>query len=509
MEARMGHDFSHVRVHTDAVAAESTQVLQGEAFTVGSHVVFSAGKYAPATGEGRALLTHELTHVIQQRDAAANEAKQVGTHDGEYEHEADRIAAESNGSPAGVRLRTSAQLVQRRVTASGIAKIPPQFSYSTHCGWIDWGHAQPEMALNLIRDVRAASAQLESAETGRSREPGHHVVRPDEPGVGVYEVSIAQYEPGERARSQQVREPSAERRTLANHDEVHLFGFEVDSADASRFSAAIADIGKELDANGLTEAQVFGFSDSIGSEHANSELRSRRASAIHQLFPETVRDQITVTTPATPSQYLETNTTEEGRRRNRGAAIKLLPPPQTADVLAQQVSKVKRQLPAWARRLMPGAASAIGTGIVVNSATVSATILRPLTPDEELRVALAIFMAVSTAFEETQSATEFIAASSFSEEDLPSNLIGFYRAAHNLTRQDVERIAEVWDRTRSAAQFLGYAFSETRYTFKQLRLPAGGVWPAQFDSIQPEPPGRLWRLGPMTLRAPGSVQYIP
>lgn len=118
-------------------------------------------------------------------------------------------------------------------------------------------------------------------------------------------------------------------------------------------------------------------------------------------------------------------------------------------------------------------------------------------------------MAVSTAFEETQSATEFIAASSFSEEDLPSNLIGFYRAAHNLTLQDVERIADVWDSMRSAAQFRGYAFSETRYTFKQLRLPAGGVWPAQFDSIQPEPPGRLWRLGPMTLRAPGSVQYIP
>lgn len=128
MEAPMGHDFSHVRVHTDAVAAESTQALHAEAFTVGSHVVFSAGKYAPATSEGRALLTHELTHVVQQRDAAANEATQVGTPDGEYEHEADRTAAESNGSPAGVRLRTPAQLVQRRVTASGIAKIPRQFS---------------------------------------------------------------------------------------------------------------------------------------------------------------------------------------------------------------------------------------------------------------------------------------------------------------------------------------------------------------------------------------------
>lgn len=87
---------------------------------------------------------------------------------------------------------------------------------------------------------------------------------------------------------------------------------------------------------------------------ASAQLKSRRASAVHQLFPATVRDQITVTTPASPSQYLETDTTEEGRRRNRGVAIKLLPPPQTAEILAQQVSKVKRQVPAWARWVMPG-----------------------------------------------------------------------------------------------------------------------------------------------------------
>src|SRR5512132_3308328 len=49
-----------------------------------------------------------------------------------------------------------------------------------------------------------------------------------------------------------------------------------------------------------------------------------------------------------------------------------------------------------------------------------------LTVDEELRVALAIFMAVSTLFEDIQRSTDPIVRSSFSEEDLPSNLIGFY-----------------------------------------------------------------------------------
>jgi outer membrane protein OmpA-like peptidoglycan-associated protein len=509
MEARMGHDFSHVRVHTNGVAAEATRALHANAFTVGSHVVFSAGQYAPATSEGRALLAHELTHVVQQHDAAANEGTAIGTHERDYEQEAERVALASTDSPTGVRLRTSAQLVQCRVTADGIQNVPPQFSYSTHCGWIDWGHARPDMARDLIRDVRAASAQLRSAEAGQSREPGHHVVRRNEPGVGIYEDRPAKYEPGERARSRHAREPGAERMRFANHDEAYLYGFEVNGTDATRFAGTIAGIATELGANAETQAEIYGFSDSIGSERANSELRSGRALAVQRLFPEAVRSQIGVATFASSSQYLATNTTEEGRRRNRGVAIKLLSPLPTANISAQQTSKVKKQLPAWARWAIPGVSRAIGTGIVVNSATVSATILQPLTPDEELRVALAIFMAVSTAFEETQSATQFVAASSFSEEDLPSNLIGFYRAANNLTRQDVERIADVWDGTRSAAQFRGYSFAETRYTFKQVRLPIGGVWPAQFDSIQPEPPGRLWRLGQMTLIAPGSVRYIP
>ena len=62
-EPRIGHDFSNVRVHTDP---DSTRGLQARAYTVGRNIVFGAGEYAPHTGEGRKLLAHELTHVIQQ-----------------------------------------------------------------------------------------------------------------------------------------------------------------------------------------------------------------------------------------------------------------------------------------------------------------------------------------------------------------------------------------------------------------------------------------------------------
>lgn len=66
MEPRFGQDFSQVRVHTDAKAAESTQAVNAVAYTVGRNVVFGAGQYAPGTSEGRRLMAHELTHVVQQ-----------------------------------------------------------------------------------------------------------------------------------------------------------------------------------------------------------------------------------------------------------------------------------------------------------------------------------------------------------------------------------------------------------------------------------------------------------
>ena len=69
IEPRFGHDFSQVRVHADAKAAESTELVNALAYTVGRHVVFGEGQPAPATSAGRQLLAHELAHVVQQRGA--------------------------------------------------------------------------------------------------------------------------------------------------------------------------------------------------------------------------------------------------------------------------------------------------------------------------------------------------------------------------------------------------------------------------------------------------------
>jgi hypothetical protein len=65
-EPRFGHDFGGVRLHTSARAVESARALNARAYTTGNDVVFGAGQYSPDTNEGKKLLAHELTHVVQQ-----------------------------------------------------------------------------------------------------------------------------------------------------------------------------------------------------------------------------------------------------------------------------------------------------------------------------------------------------------------------------------------------------------------------------------------------------------
>jgi outer membrane protein OmpA-like peptidoglycan-associated protein len=66
MEPRFGHDFSQVRIHADAKAAESARAVNAQAYTVGHNVVFGHGQYSPGNSTGRSLLAHELVHVGQQ-----------------------------------------------------------------------------------------------------------------------------------------------------------------------------------------------------------------------------------------------------------------------------------------------------------------------------------------------------------------------------------------------------------------------------------------------------------
>ena len=66
MESGFGADFSKVRVHTDTRADMLNRELSARAFTTGQDIFFRQGAYNPVSDEGRHLIAHEATHVVQQ-----------------------------------------------------------------------------------------------------------------------------------------------------------------------------------------------------------------------------------------------------------------------------------------------------------------------------------------------------------------------------------------------------------------------------------------------------------
>jgi hypothetical protein len=112
MEARLGADFSDVRLHHDASARRSAAELGARAFTSGSHVVLGAGG-----GDSRTL-AHELIHVVQQRRGPV-----AGTDNGgglkvsdpsdRFEREAEAGAVRAMSAPAPARTRGGPAAVQR------------------------------------------------------------------------------------------------------------------------------------------------------------------------------------------------------------------------------------------------------------------------------------------------------------------------------------------------------------------------------------------------------------
>jgi hypothetical protein len=77
MEDRFRQDFSRVRVHAGAAAAQSARDVDAHAYTVGKDIVFGAGRFAPETVEGRKLIAHELTHVLQQSAGDAHASASI------------------------------------------------------------------------------------------------------------------------------------------------------------------------------------------------------------------------------------------------------------------------------------------------------------------------------------------------------------------------------------------------------------------------------------------------
>lgn len=99
MEHHLGVDLSAVRIHADARADQLSRSVQAEAFTTGTDIFFRQGVYQPQSAEGRRILGHELTHVIQQTTGAVGGENCVSHPSDPHEVEASRVAEAIARSP--------------------------------------------------------------------------------------------------------------------------------------------------------------------------------------------------------------------------------------------------------------------------------------------------------------------------------------------------------------------------------------------------------------------------
>jgi Domain of unknown function (DUF4157) len=133
MESHFGHNFSSVRVHTNAKAIESARGENASAYTVGQDVVFNSQQYNPKTFVGQDLLVHELAHVVQQ----------YATHDSgattnALEHEANHAAQTiSSGQPTQVSLNAPLGIQRQPLSIRATATVTREEAQQALQNWLN------------------------------------------------------------------------------------------------------------------------------------------------------------------------------------------------------------------------------------------------------------------------------------------------------------------------------------------------------------------------------------
>jgi hypothetical protein len=130
MTSLLGHDFARVRVHDDATAANAAQRLDAAAYTVGQDIVWGAAGRRRDSLEGRALLAHELAHVVQQGRGGPSPADD---RDAAHEREAGAVAQSVLGGtrPAPIRAATGVGIARAPLAPLKLANAddPPDLTW--------------------------------------------------------------------------------------------------------------------------------------------------------------------------------------------------------------------------------------------------------------------------------------------------------------------------------------------------------------------------------------------
>ncbi len=105
MEARMGADFGERTGAHRRRGHQSARSVNAQAYTVGSNIVFEQDGTTQASDQGKHMLAHELTHVVQQRSGPVDGTDtgggvKVSDPSGRFEREAVANADRVMSSPA-------------------------------------------------------------------------------------------------------------------------------------------------------------------------------------------------------------------------------------------------------------------------------------------------------------------------------------------------------------------------------------------------------------------------
>jgi hypothetical protein len=142
-EARLGFDFSRVRVHADDAGGAAARAVGARAFARGLDIGFSVGAYAPGTPQGRRLLAHELTHIVQQ--AGNRPSAMAGG--GLVQREPTRPRAATSGeSIADLTAQTAT--ATGKVTAGSMARMEWESLFKRH-------FTEPDKVLDEVESSHA------------------------------------------------------------------------------------------------------------------------------------------------------------------------------------------------------------------------------------------------------------------------------------------------------------------------------------------------------------------
>lgn len=254
MEPRFGRDFSRVRVHTDRQAQQSARRQHAHAYTVGHHIAFAPGRFAPGSPEGRHLLAHELTHVVQQagRGAGAVQRKGDGTrHDWTVITEI-AVEAGATGDGRAQGLDAFGQVVPIDIEVNKLALDVGRYTMHQKEMDADW-----DLATRVYQGESKGSAHFVYML------PAHVKVAPD------FTLVIA---PRSRTLTQVWREIQA----LPKPIQTFVLGKSGRAASLDDYERALR-IGKQMEGAALTSDDVYQLGKQTGGKYTEKSIAAALA----------------------------------------------------------------------------------------------------------------------------------------------------------------------------------------------------------------------------------------